>query len=63
MKQDERTGRVCPNCAATLPPRTANTPLPERCLRCGAEIPEDLGQNIADKSSADSFPASDPPSY
>lgn len=49
--------RVCPNCAFI-----ADTPL-DRCPRCGAKMAVSRDENVADKASADSFPASDPPQH
>lgn len=51
------TARICPNCAYV-----SRRPV-KRCPRCNTEMAKDRGENLADKTSADSFPASDPPSY
>lgn len=57
-RQDKRKGaRVCPACAYV-----SDKPV-KCCPRCNAEMAKDRDDNMADKSSADSFPASDPPSY
>jgi hypothetical protein len=49
--------RVCPNCAFI-----SDEPL-ECCPRCGARLSVGRDENVADKASADSFPASDPPQH
>ena len=49
--------RVCSNCAMIL-----DKPV-KRCPRCNAPIAKERDENVADKTSADSFPASDPPPY
>jgi uncharacterized paraquat-inducible protein A len=55
---DRRTrARVCPNCAYL-----SKKPV-KRCPRCDTEMAKDREENLTDKRSADSFPASDPPSY
>ncbi len=56
-KKKAAEARVCPNCAYI-----ADEPL-ERCPRCGARMSVQKDDNIADKASADSFPASDPPQH
>jgi rRNA maturation endonuclease Nob1 len=48
---------VCPNCAFI-----SDEPL-ECCPRCGARVSVERDENVADKASADSFPASDPPQH
>jgi uncharacterized paraquat-inducible protein A len=49
--------RVCPNCAYV-------TEKPEKCCpRCNTEMAIDREENLADKTGADSFPASDPPPH
>ncbi len=47
----------CPQCDARIERTT------DRCPECGSRIEPDHDENLADKSSADSFPASDPPSH
>ena len=49
--------RVCPNCALIM-----DKPV-NRCPRCNAAIAKTREDNVAEKTSADSFPASDPPPY
>lgn len=56
-KKREVAVRVCPNCAFL-----SHRPI-EECPRCGARMATDREENVADKTTADSFPASDPPSY
>jgi uncharacterized paraquat-inducible protein A len=56
-KQASTTSRVCPNCAMIL-----DQPV-KRCPRCDAQVPTQREENIVDKTSVDSFPASDPPQY
>ncbi|MEX2395243.1 MAG: hypothetical protein WD826_12275 [Actinomycetota bacterium] len=57
IKRLRTRARVCPNCALIL-----DRPL-KRCPRCDAPISKEREDNIADKTGADSFPASDPPPY
>jgi uncharacterized paraquat-inducible protein A len=49
--------RVCPKCAFV-----SEKPI-EHCPRCKTKMAIERSDNLADKSSADSFPASDPPPY
>ncbi len=54
--------RVCPNCGYILKDEELTVDGdPDVCPKCGAELPDE--DEMVDKSSADSFPASDPPSY
>ena len=53
--------RICPNCSAVIDNDDID-PDERLCPECGAELPDE-DEALTDKSSADSFPASDPPSY
>ncbi len=57
MNKGKVSARVCPNCAYV-----SEKPV-KCCPRCNTEMAKDRTDNVVDKTSADSFPASDPPSY
>jgi uncharacterized paraquat-inducible protein A len=56
-KTGKATSRVCPNCALIV-----REPV-ECCPRCNTRMAVEHDENLVDKTSADSFPASDPPPY
>jgi uncharacterized paraquat-inducible protein A len=57
FKRVKTRARICPNCAQIL-----DRPM-KCCPRCNTTISKQREDNVADKTAADSFPASDPPPY
>lgn len=55
--KDEPENTVCSNCALIVDEKV------ERCPRCNAKLEWEHKDALVDKASADSFPASDPPSH